>query len=267
MILLGGDILKYKISDLSKIFDVSTNTIRKYEKNGYILPNRNCSNGFRWYSDEDVSRMCLVRLYIKNGFTHNEIPALLDSGIEGLLTGNEERLAEMDAEIERLKSLRHRLKDNIVLLKRINEFRSSVIEMEAVPVYYVLHRYGANLLTEDERVEIIHKYMYDAPETQLIYLFKKEDLLNKTGNYGEGCSVKEKYVDRLSLPKNEYTAYYPKCKAVHVLVESHKDIFDDVLFYLEKNNLPVIDDILGVKLADIRENGESVKYVLLCVPI
>lgn len=259
--------MKYKISDLSKIFNVSTNTIRKYEDNGYILPKRDEGNGYRWYSDEDVSRMCLVRLYIKSGFSHSDIPFMLDSGIDGLLARNEARLQEMDTEINRLKGLRHRLKDNIVLLKRINEFRNGIIEMNAVPVYYVLHREGSRLLTERERLETIHQYMYEAPETQLIYLFRKNDLLNKTGVYCEGCSVKEKYVCSLNLYKNEYTEYYPSCKAVHMLVESHNNIFDDVVEHMEKNNLPVKGDILGVKFADARENGECVKYVLLCIPM
>jgi DNA-binding transcriptional MerR regulator len=259
--------LKYKISDLSKIFNLSTNAIRKYEQNGHIVPERDEENGYRWYTDEDVSRLSLIRLYVKNGFSHEEISELLNSNVEEILKKSEERLAEMDSELERLTALRHRVEDNVVLLRRVDEFRSGSIEKDAVPVYYVLYKDGESLLTEPDGLQTLHTYMYSAPETTLIYIFRKDDILNNTGVYAEGCSVKEKHVKGLNLPVNKYTVYYPSCKAVHILIEGSGNLFENVRNKIVSEKIDIKGDIMGVKIADTIENGVNKKYVLICVPI
>ncbi len=259
--------LKYKISDISKIFNISTNAIRKYEQNGHLKPERDVENGYRWYTDEDVSRLSIIRLYVKSGFTHEEITELLNSDVDSILEKSRERLNEMDAELERLTALRHRVKDNIVLLQRVNEFRRGSIEKDAVPVYYVLYNDGKNLLTDPEGLDTLHTYMYSAPETTLIYIFRKEDIINNTGIYGEGCSVKEKHVVGMNLPVNKYTVYYPTCKAVHILVEGTGNLFENVRNKITENGLDIKGDIMGVKIADTTEDDKSKHYVLICVPI
>lgn len=58
--------MKYKINKLAKILGVTTNTIRRYEKMGYIVPERDESD-YRWYNGNDVPRIANIRLLRKTG--------------------------------------------------------------------------------------------------------------------------------------------------------------------------------------------------------
>ena len=60
------EIFMYKINELSSLFDVSTNTIRRYEDYGYINPSRGDENNYRHYSEEDIDK--LVNVSKSRGF-------------------------------------------------------------------------------------------------------------------------------------------------------------------------------------------------------
>ena len=46
--------MRYKISDLAKLLDVSTNTVRRYEDMGYISAVRDENSGYRYYDDDGI---------------------------------------------------------------------------------------------------------------------------------------------------------------------------------------------------------------------
>ena len=65
--------MNYKVSDLSKILDISSNTVRRYEGMGYLSPDRMDANGYRVYGAEDVTKMIIINHYRKICFSHAEI--------------------------------------------------------------------------------------------------------------------------------------------------------------------------------------------------
>ena len=65
--------MNYKVSDLSKILDISSNTVRRYEGMGYLSPDRMDANGYRVYGAGDVTKMIIINHYRKIGFSHAEI--------------------------------------------------------------------------------------------------------------------------------------------------------------------------------------------------
>ena len=52
--------MNYKVSDLSKILDISSNTVRRYEGMGYLAPDRMDANGYRVYGAGDVTKMIII---------------------------------------------------------------------------------------------------------------------------------------------------------------------------------------------------------------
>jgi len=62
----------YSIGDLSAIVDVSSNTLRFWEKQGYIpTPDRMIAGkrGFRRYSDGDLELIKMFKDYVDQGLT------------------------------------------------------------------------------------------------------------------------------------------------------------------------------------------------------
>ncbi len=45
---------KWTIGEVAKLFDVSTDTLRYYEKIGILSPHKNGDNGYRYYSYDEI---------------------------------------------------------------------------------------------------------------------------------------------------------------------------------------------------------------------
>ena len=88
----------YKINELSSLFDVSTNTIRRYEDYGYINPSRDDENNYRHYSEEDIDKLVYVSKSRGFGFSHTDISDMTKASIYNLVDIYEKRNLEFDEE-------------------------------------------------------------------------------------------------------------------------------------------------------------------------
>lgn len=211
--------MKYKTNEVAKVLGVTTNTIRRYEKNGYITPDKSTESGYRSYTQGDIVKIGLIRLLRKCGFTHQEIESFSGKPNEEIRELAQNKLEEIDKEIQHLKFLRHWLKDNIQMIDVCKNLGEGFTVMDCPPVYYVLYSSGEKLLTEKERLKTISDFMYAAPEVQSIMLYKEEDL--KSGNVmpNLGWAIKEMDIDRVGLHdifnNDKYIEYYPMQKCVY----------------------------------------------------
>lgn len=139
--------MEYTTNDLSKILDVSTNTIRRFGEKGHLRVSRDEENGYRKFNHSDVEKLMYVGKYRKVGIGHKEIAEILQQDIGTTLRMMQERKDELDAQIAQYKALSHLLKDDIALIKRIEEYGSDIIEMENSPMHYVLYQKRGELCT------------------------------------------------------------------------------------------------------------------------
>ena len=51
------------IKEVEKLTDISSQNIRFYEKHGLITPSRNSENGYREYTEKDVQRLKLIKMF------------------------------------------------------------------------------------------------------------------------------------------------------------------------------------------------------------
>ena len=63
----------FRIGELSKLFHISVDSIRYYEKVGILHPVRNPENNYRFYTMEDFRRVALLRELLGLGFSTEQI--------------------------------------------------------------------------------------------------------------------------------------------------------------------------------------------------
>lgn len=110
--------MRYKISDLAKLLDVSTNTVRRYEDMGYISAVRDENSGYRYYDDDGIFGVLNAKMHVKYGFSHEQIAKMQHFSLEQSIEAYKERMDEMDRQIAYMTYLRHRLKDDYVLMNK-----------------------------------------------------------------------------------------------------------------------------------------------------
>lgn len=272
--------MKYKISTVAKLLGVTTNTIRRYEKSGYLLPYRDDSD-YRWYDENDILRTAMIRLYLKCGFSHLDIQEMLNTSSNNILNICNTKLEEIDSQIKRLTFLRHWLKDNIKLMRTFEEIKDGYVVMNCVDLKYVLYSKGNQILTEKGRLETINQFMYSIPEVQLIRLFRLEDIKNNQFIPQNGWALKimdiHKFnIEELVSDKNPFVETYPIQKCLYGVMEiPTKNITDEDIIekarleyykkatkYLKANNFELKGDMMEIVVHTLGD----FTGVLVCMP-
>lgn len=275
--------MKYKTSDLSKMLDVSANTIRRFAEKGYLSPQRNDGNQYRYFGDEDVEKITYISKYRKIGFGHDEIASMLNSDISHNCSVYEKKMQELDVEIARLQALRHMLKDDIMMMKGIEKYGTDFIEMDSVAVHYVSYKKGDEIREDSNTREALHQFIYDFPEIEYNYIIRKEDILNRKVRCEEAIAIRTKLANKRNLNlNNEAIEQYPACPSIlriiklpidfanGELAESEdikKILYDDFFAYMQEKGYELAGDAFGAKIGFSKEDDREMQYIILGMPV
>ncbi len=111
------------ISQLAKANDVSTDTVRYYEKLGLLAPPLRQDNGYRSYSPAHGETLRFVRGAQALGFSLTEIRAILPQLAEGRFGRSaieqqlQAKMAQIDAHIQQLQTLKKELHASFASLR------------------------------------------------------------------------------------------------------------------------------------------------------
>lgn len=110
------------ISRLAKRFGLSRSTLLYYDSIGLLTPSERTPANYRIYSDKDVRRMEQITVYREAGLPLQTIGELLDSRMGASASILEERLVQINGEIQRLREQQQVL---VKLLKNRKGLRKS----------------------------------------------------------------------------------------------------------------------------------------------
>lgn len=273
--------MKYTVNSLSKLLNISSMTIRRYAEMGYITPEKNEKNNYTYYDSRDIDTIVRVRMYRKYGFSHDEIKEMLNSPVGIIADVFENKLIAMDKELEKLKALRHRVKDNLIMIKRIGEFEKGYILQPTEPTYYFIYQIKDEILMDKERFKAIEEFMDNIPEIKEITVFKKENIDNDNYECALGFSAKERHIKENNIDvSSKYFTFQPEQECVYFLLKTYKDDiayqeenkkikkdkFDKAKLYLKEQGFILNRDILGFNITSAMEEGIEMLYTLICVP-
>jgi MerR family mercuric resistance operon transcriptional regulator len=108
-----------RIGQLAARTAVSVQTIRYYERRGFLKKPRRLSSGYRDYSPEDATIVAFIKSAQKSGFTLKEIGNILRllsthslSAVE-VRAGVENKVREIDEQIQSLQLIRKKLNESL----------------------------------------------------------------------------------------------------------------------------------------------------------
>ncbi len=274
--------MEYNTNDLSKILDVSTNTIRRFEGKGYLSADRNEQNGYRKFNHLDVEKLMYVAKYRKVGFSHEEIPEILQENLGEIRNRFLTKKQELDAQIAHLQALSHMLKDDIMLMDRVEEYGPDVVEFICSPFHYVLYQKRGKLCVSGEQAKALHHFMSTCTEFEYLYVFEQADVEAGRMIYSEGVGANQRCTAKYGVEISPQVVPYAKQPCILRFMrvpldfrgmadESPEELFD-YLFgpfkqYIEEHDMVISGDALGLKLGYSKEEGKEWQYVLLHLPV
>lgn len=101
------------IGALARQLDISTSTLRYYEREGLLAPERRSASGYRLYPPDAAKRLLFIRRAQRLGFSLADIRLLLDAegeaGAASLMGIAEQRFLDIERRLTELLVLRHEL--------------------------------------------------------------------------------------------------------------------------------------------------------------
>jgi DNA-binding transcriptional MerR regulator len=113
----------YTVGKLAKKFNLSRSTLLYYDSIGLLKASARTDGDYRVYSENDVTRLEQICTYRRAGLPLADIRRVLDSSDNSLVSVLENRLEELNKDIQRLRQQQHLiigLLKNNALFERIN---------------------------------------------------------------------------------------------------------------------------------------------------
>lgn len=106
----------YRIGELAKRFDINTDTLRFYQKQGLLTPSNVADNGYRLYSEKDATTLGFILRAKAIGFSLMDIKTLLSIEVDkansecaDVKEVVDDKLAQVTAKIAELKTFQRSL--------------------------------------------------------------------------------------------------------------------------------------------------------------
>lgn len=163
----------YRIGEVSKLFDIGTDSLRYYERLGIVVPHR-ASNGYRVYGLKDLYKLSIIKDLRGLGFSMKQIGSYLHGqNVQKTKAMLDEECRIIDRELERLERRKQALVHRMDSIDAAQRSTAECIAVEARPqrrcveadahleldeemdyVIQALHRVSADVMPHLMTVEI-----------------------------------------------------------------------------------------------------------------
>lgn len=261
----GRDEMKlYKIGEISKLFKVSTDILRYYEREGILIPQKKGENGYRYYSSRQIWKIGTIRALRNLGVGLGEIKKHLDSrSIRKSSELIDFQLEVIEEKLSELQDLKKQLKHKREYLNRIKEEENYGVIREVFLLERRCYRRHNSVVTDwDIDLELKKlKHGADSSEEEHFAESKVGAVLSREGyeegsyNRYSGTFLLEGQGDEI-LEGGSYLSLIFKGP-----YSQSEEYYNMIKRYIRKRDLRVAGDILELYKIDIYETEDENEFV------
>lgn len=254
----------YKIGEISKLFKVSTDILRYYEREGILIPQKKGENGYRYYSSRQIWKIGTIRALRNLGVGLGEIKKHLDSrSIRKSSELIDFQLEVIEEKLSELQELKKQLKHKREYLNRIKEEENYGVIREVFLLERRCYRRHNSVVTDwDIDLELKKlKHGADSSEEEHFAESKVGAVLSREGyeegsyNRYSGTFLLEGQGDEI-LEGGSYLSLIFKGP-----YSQSEEYYNMIKRYIRKRDLRVAGDILELYKIDIYETEDENEFV------
>lgn len=266
----------FVIGEMAKIFNISTQTLRLYDRIGLLKPaSIDENNGYRYYSIDQFIKLECIKRCKAMGFSLDEIKELMgnDSSIEAMLELTKKQKNTIRNKIEELQLMENQLnilEEKIKSSLDVGFNKISIVENEE----RMFMKFKDNLRTQEELelsvrelilyIEKKHKFM----DNDISFFISYDEILNNKvffksilmPIYNEDEFVGENII---KIPKGKYVTMYIDESSI-----DNRKYYKEMLNFIEENNMKVagdfIENYLVVRVNKDGKENTLAKLEILC---
>lgn len=148
----------YKISEISKLYDIGADSLRYYERAGIITPKRG-ENGYRLYSLKDIYKLSVLRDLMELGFSVAQAKEYLDGQNIGKTLALLQRESNMLSErLQELKQKKELIEERIAVLSAARTIKAGEATVKNLPERSCVRI--SERITRDEEMDFVIKKLH-----------------------------------------------------------------------------------------------------------
>lgn len=274
-----GDTMKekYLIGEVSKLFNITRDTLLHYDKIGLLSPKKDDKNGYRYYNIEDLNYLTDIIFYKSLNLSLKDIhKAIKDSSPEEILDLIKEKEIYIKKELDKIKKVQQRLESMKISVEEcINDSKKIELVKDEKESYFFLEITKENKFNDFidiiEKIQNINQYTFDYVEFSFLIdegvLFDKDADkkikwgLTITENIDEiKNNIDSKSIEFVSEEKYMYTV-------IALNNNDYENWIDYVRNIVKENNIDVAGPILGQMLLTAYKDSNPIDYFGLYIPV
>ena len=245
--------VKYTVGQIAKAMGVSTQTLRHYESLGLISSSRS-DNQYRTYSLDDTRRLFMISIYRSMNFSLPKIKEMLDEMDASSVIGSfEERIHEVDKEIERLQLIKYELEEYHTGIQKAHDRKKQYwIDDESHKMVSVM-KSGSGFSLDNAKENELVDYQKFAPHVRQGFVISKDSFKEDTVfDYQYGVFISKEIAPKI-LSEEDINKYLvsidgPLAKTViHTMGEPFSvDTFKQFMAWIYAQGYEPVSDLYGV---------------------
>ena len=254
----------YKIGTISKLYNISTDLLRYYEKEGLIKPQEIKENNYRYYSAKQIWKLSTIRGLRNLGVSLGEIKKYIEKrSTKKSLELVDFQLGVIHEKLDELLELKKQLSSKKIYLQKILEDNKyNEITEIILPERRCYKKY--NDIATDWEIDLELKKLtntIDSEEGEYFAgtrggaILRVDDYNNNKYNLYKGTFLMDSSGESL-LKKGRYISltFRGGYKEKNIYYENIKK-------YIEDNNLEIDEEILEIYKIDIHETDNEDEFV------
>ena len=255
----------YKIGDISKLYNISNDILRYYEKIGLLTPDVRGENGYRYYSEKQLWKLNNIRSLRGLGVGLKDITNFLQTrSIKKTEEMIEFQLKKIDENLNELLNLKRELnikKENISFFKNFSDYE--IPKIKFIPKRYILLKRG-NFRDESEINLELKKLKRKSPEDN-DFIFTESEIGTvikleewEKGNYSDyiGTFIITNEIKENFLDEGEYLTYFFSGDYIN-LSKHYKKLKE----FIRENNYRVCGNIIELYHIEMHITENKEEYV------
>ena len=168
--------MKYKIGDLAYLFNLSPESIRHYERQGIVHPQKAEGSSYRYYDAWDLAVLSACRQYRALGFSlENSAQLIKEDAPVSIFENMRRRESDIEEEIARqchmLKAIRAWRREAEASYALVGRFELA----ENVPTCFLPYQYGDALVRDEARLNCVREWLSQIPYVYVGMLLKQNE--------------------------------------------------------------------------------------------
>lgn len=261
--------MKYSQKEICRLLNITRETLRFYEKEGIIVPEKDPVNGYRMYDDWQMYLISECKRYQVNGFSIGEIRVMLQKdSLHDYISRMEEKQAEYNKLAQRYYWMNEMTKDYLQKLRSIPQQLGVISCGFLEGISFVPQKRGKEIRLDEGSVEKSRKMM-----TQLQFSFMMAyfpDLRENVCEWGFGMP---RWMKEKTVVLDDDVTEVETADALTCIIDTGSrwnfdaSLADDLLAYARSHDLKPAGSFLMRQLVHTHEEDREHRYFEAFLPL